>query len=132
MQLSTVPLFAWCAKAVHALKAAARSASRRQMHRETRLSIEERLPLGQRKALMLVSCCGRQMLIAVSDETITPLMEVTEAAPTTGRSRIAAIPRSAARESRTDPTAVSLTDPAMDSRDSRTVQRKERNRSEAR
>jgi len=41
------------------------------------LHLESRVSLGPRKSLVLVNCCGRQVLLAVAGDAITPVMEVT-------------------------------------------------------
>lgn len=47
------------------------------------LRLEARIGLGGKKSLVLVSCRGRQVLLAVSGETVTPVMEIP--APRAGR-----------------------------------------------
>lgn len=43
---------------------------------EMPLRLEARLGLGTKKALVLVNCRGKRVLLAVSGESITPVMEV--------------------------------------------------------
>lgn len=40
------------------------------------LHIVARLSLGPKKSLVLVSCCGRRLLLSLSGDTIAPLMEI--------------------------------------------------------
>ena len=40
------------------------------------LRVEARVSLGGKKSLVLVSCRGRRVLLAVSGEAITPVMEM--------------------------------------------------------
>jgi hypothetical protein len=40
------------------------------------LAIEERISIGPKKTLMLVSCAGRRFLVATASETVGPLIEV--------------------------------------------------------
>jgi flagellar biogenesis protein FliO len=56
------------------------------------LRLEARLNLGPKKSLMLVNCCGRRVLLAVSGDTIVPVADV----PKTARSK-AAVGKEAAR-----------------------------------
>lgn len=42
------------------------------------LRVEARLSLGTKKSLVLVNCCGRRMLLAVSGDTIAPVLEVAQ------------------------------------------------------
>ena len=43
---------------------------------ESALRVEARLSLGPKKQLMLVNCCGKKVLLAVSGDSIAPVMEV--------------------------------------------------------
>jgi flagellar biogenesis protein FliO len=43
---------------------------------ESPLRIEGRISLGPKKSLVLVDCRGREILLAVSGDTVTPLMEL--------------------------------------------------------
>jgi len=43
---------------------------------EAALRVEGRISLGPKKSLVLVDCRGRQVLLAVSGDTVTPLMEM--------------------------------------------------------
>ena len=43
---------------------------------ENPLRIEARLNLGPKKAVVLVNCCGRRVLLALSGDAIAPLLEV--------------------------------------------------------
>lgn len=40
------------------------------------LRIEGRVSLGPKKALVLVNCCGNRMLLAISGDAVTPVMEI--------------------------------------------------------
>ncbi len=40
------------------------------------LRVEGRISLGPKKSLVLVDCRGRQVLLAVSGDAVTPLMEL--------------------------------------------------------
>jgi len=42
------------------------------------LRIEARLSLGPKKSLVLVSCCGRRMLLSISGDAIAPVLEVVQ------------------------------------------------------
>ena len=43
---------------------------------EALLRVEARLSLGPKKQLMLVNCCGKKVLLAVSGESIATVLEV--------------------------------------------------------
>ena len=43
---------------------------------EAPLRVEARLSLGPKKQLMLVNCCGKKVLLAVSGESIATVLEV--------------------------------------------------------
>lgn len=43
---------------------------------EAALRVEGRITLGPKKSLVLVECRGRQVLLAVSGDAITPVMEL--------------------------------------------------------
>jgi len=43
---------------------------------DTLLSLEGRVSLGPKKALMLVNCCGKRVLVAVSGDSVTPILEL--------------------------------------------------------
>jgi flagellar biogenesis protein FliO len=43
------------------------------------LRIEARLILGPRKSLVLVSCCGRRLLLSLSGDAVAPLLEIPKA-----------------------------------------------------
>jgi flagellar biogenesis protein FliO len=49
------------------------------------LRIEARLSLGVKKSLVLVNCRGRQVLLALSGDTVAPVLEL--AAPATPKTR---------------------------------------------
>ncbi|HEX3662619.1 MAG TPA: flagellar biosynthetic protein FliO [Acidobacteriaceae bacterium] len=40
------------------------------------LRVEGRISLGPKKSLVLVNCLGRQVLLAVSGDAVTPVMEL--------------------------------------------------------
>ncbi|MGC2638652.1 MAG: flagellar biosynthetic protein FliO [Acidobacteriaceae bacterium] len=44
------------------------------------LRMEARVSLGAKKSLVLVRCCDRRVLLAVSGDTIAPVMEIPKAA----------------------------------------------------
>ncbi|MGA7524130.1 MAG: flagellar biosynthetic protein FliO [Acidobacteriaceae bacterium] len=44
---------------------------------EAALRVEGRISLGPKKSLVLVDCRGRQVLLALSGDTVTPVMELT-------------------------------------------------------
>lgn len=44
------------------------------------LRVEARLSLGVKKSLVLVNCRGRQVLLALSGDTVAPVLELGEAA----------------------------------------------------
>jgi flagellar biogenesis protein FliO len=50
------------------------------------LRLEARLNLGPKKSLVLVNCCGRRVLLAVSGDTIIPVADM----PKPGRAKTAA------------------------------------------
>ncbi|MFZ0632235.1 MAG: flagellar biosynthetic protein FliO [Acidobacteriaceae bacterium] len=43
---------------------------------EGALRVEGRISLGPKKSLVLVNCLGRQVLLAVSGDAVTPVMEL--------------------------------------------------------
>ena len=43
---------------------------------EAALRVEGRISLGPKKSLVLVNCLGRQVLLAVSGDAVTPVMEI--------------------------------------------------------
>lgn len=43
---------------------------------ESPLRVEGRISLGPKKSLVLVECRGRQVLLAVSGDAVTPVMEL--------------------------------------------------------
>jgi flagellar biogenesis protein FliO len=43
---------------------------------EAALRVEGRISLGPKKSLVLVHCLGRQVLLAVSGDVVTPVMEL--------------------------------------------------------
>lgn len=43
---------------------------------ESALRVEGRISLGPKKSLVLVDCRGRQVLLAVTGDAVTPLMEL--------------------------------------------------------
>lgn len=45
---------------------------------EAPLSVEGRLSLGPKKWLVLVNCRGRRLLVAVSGDSVTPVLEMDE------------------------------------------------------
>lgn len=45
------------------------------------LRVEARLSLGAKKSLVLVNCRGRQVLLALSGDTVAPVLEIGSAAP---------------------------------------------------
>lgn len=49
------------------------------------LRVEARLSLGAKKSLVLVNCRGRQVLLALSGETVVPVLEL--AVPATPKAR---------------------------------------------
>jgi flagellar biogenesis protein FliO len=67
------PLIEKCACILRAIFALINRSSSTQ---ESSLRVEERLNLGPKKALLLVSCYGRHFLVATAGETIAPLIEV--------------------------------------------------------
>ncbi|HEY1808296.1 MAG TPA: flagellar biosynthetic protein FliO [Acidobacteriaceae bacterium] len=48
-----------------------------RMGGEAPLRVEGRISLGGKKSLVLVDCRGRQVLLAVSGDAVTPVMELT-------------------------------------------------------
>lgn len=58
------------------LRAVSRRMSRAREDAERHLRIDERLNIGPKKSLLLVSCCGQRVLVAVAGETVTTLLEV--------------------------------------------------------
>ena len=44
------------------------------------LLLEARLGLGPKKSLVLVNCCGKRVLLALSGDTIHPVMEISAGA----------------------------------------------------
>ena len=46
------------------------------------LLLEARLGLGPKKSLVLVNCCGKRVLLALSGDTIHPVMEMSAGART--------------------------------------------------
>jgi flagellar biogenesis protein FliO len=55
-----------------------RGLSRAKAREDAALSVEARLGLGPKKQLVLVNCCGKKVLLAVSGEGIATVMEVGE------------------------------------------------------
>ncbi|HEX4005956.1 MAG TPA: flagellar biosynthetic protein FliO [Acidobacteriaceae bacterium] len=53
------------------------------------LRVEARLSLGAKKSLVLVNCSGRQVLLALHGDAITPLLEMPKPRKTAGSSRLA-------------------------------------------
>ena len=51
------------------------------------LQLEARMSLGAKKSLVLVQCCGKRVLLAVSGDTIAPVMEIPKAARRKGAGR---------------------------------------------
>lgn len=49
------------------------------------LRLEARLSLGPKKSLVLVNCCGKRMLLALSGDTIAPIADL----PKPGRAKAA-------------------------------------------
>lgn len=43
---------------------------------EAPLRLESRVTLGPKKSLVLVNCCGKRVLLAVSADTVVPVMEI--------------------------------------------------------
>lgn len=58
------------------LRAVSRRMSQAREDAERHLRIDERLNIGPKKSLLLVSCCGQRVLVAVAGETVTTLLEV--------------------------------------------------------
>jgi flagellar biogenesis protein FliO len=58
------------------LRAVSRRMSQAREDAERHLRIDERLNIGPKKSLLLVSCCGQRVLVAVTGETVTTLLEV--------------------------------------------------------
>ncbi len=67
--------FGWASRAAGWL----RRMSRTHGGSEAPLRIEARLSLGPKKSLVLVHCQGRQLLLAVAGDSITPLTELAAA-----------------------------------------------------
>ena len=61
---------------------------------EAPLRVEARLSLGPKKSLVLVNCRGRQVLLALSGDTVAPVLELEQAAEA---------PRSRGRGKRAEP-----------------------------
>ena len=65
--------------------------------------IYERLNIGPKKSLLLVSCCGQRVLVAVAGETVTTLLEMdtqkmaTQKATRTGSKAVSNRPGKASR-----------------------------------
>lgn len=53
-----------------------RGLSGTQAREEAALRVEARLSLGPKKQLVLVNCCGKKVLLAVSGEGISAVMEM--------------------------------------------------------
>jgi flagellar biogenesis protein FliO len=51
------------------------------------LQLEARMSLGAKKSLVLVQCCGKRVLLAVSGDTIAPVMEIPKATRRRGAER---------------------------------------------
>ena len=53
----------------------------------TPLWVEARLSLGAKRSLVLVNCCGRQVLLAVNGDAITPVLEMPKPSRSAGSGR---------------------------------------------
>jgi flagellar biogenesis protein FliO len=56
------------------LRAMGRRMSQSRGDAERHLRIDERVSIGPKKSLLLVSCCGQRVLVAVAGETVTMLL----------------------------------------------------------
>ena len=85
------------------LRAVSRRMSQAREDAERHLRIDERLNIGPKKSLLLVSCCGQRVLVAVAGETVTTLLEMdtqkmdTRKATRTGSKTISNRPGKASR-----------------------------------
>jgi flagellar biogenesis protein FliO len=51
------------------------------------LRVEARLSLGAKRSLVLVNCCGRQVLLAVNSDAITTVLEMPKPSRSAGNGR---------------------------------------------
>jgi flagellar biogenesis protein FliO len=66
------PIWRWASSIAKRLRHLAAS----QFNAEAPLRIETRLSLGPRKSLVLVNCHGRRVLLAVSADAVTAVLEL--------------------------------------------------------
>lgn len=69
--IAAPPASGWVARAAGWLRGLSRAQTA-----ETPLRVEARLSLGPKKQLLLVDCCGQRVLLAVSGDTVAPVLEL--------------------------------------------------------